>query len=204
MDSAGFDRWADRYEETVAASERENRYPFAGYRQVLSAIADGVTQKSRPEVLELGFGTGTLTELLAARGCTVYGQDFSAQMCRITRERLPETRLYAGDFREGLAKPLRVRRYDAIVAAYALHHLTDAEKLTFIRGLLPLLREGGALWIGDVAFATREDWENCRREAGEEWDEDEWYFVAEEWKVYFPRLRFRAFPPCAGVLFLPR
>ena len=50
-------------------------------------------------------------------------------------------------------------KYDAIVSTYALHHLTDEAKITFIQQLLPLLNAGGKIFIGDIAFQTREDLE---------------------------------------------
>lgn len=60
-----------------------------------------------------------------------------------------------GDITQGLAGALTQHRYDAIIATYSLHHLTAAGKVTFIQSLLPLLCEGGTIYIGDVAFAAR-------------------------------------------------
>lgn len=37
-------------------------------------------------------------------------------------------------------------------------------------------------------------------DAGDEWDEDEVYFVAEELKEYFPEMQFKEISYCAGVL----
>lgn len=39
---------------------------------------------------------------------------------------------------------------------------SDAGKVTFIQSLLPLLREGGVIYIGNVAFDTRAELEACR------------------------------------------
>ena len=71
-----------------------------------------------------------------------------------------------------------------------------------IRELLPWLAPGGKLLIGDVAFATRRELEDCRAQAGAGWDGDEFYFVYEELRPLFPGMTFEPFSHCAGVLTL--
>lgn len=200
LDKKGFDLWAEGYERSVASADEDHRYPFAGYEAVLREMEKRVWEASAQDVLDIGFGTGALAARLYGRGLRVYGQDFSEEMIRIAREKMPDAKLYLGDFRLGLAEPLGRRRYDAIVAAYSLHHLADEEKVSFIKALRPLLNEGGMILIGDVAFRTREDLEACRKEAGEAWDEDEFYFVFEELKERLPALTFKACSFCSGVL----
>ena len=39
--------------------------------------------------------------------------------------------------------------------------------------------------IGDVAFETRKDLERCRLAAGDAWDDEEIYFIAEELRKRF-------------------
>lgn len=202
LDRTGFDLWADGYEESVAASDADGAYPFAGYRAVLNRIYQSVLAQPGKAVLELGFGTGTLASRLYARGYDVCGQDFSARMCALAREKLPQALLFEGDFTEGLADELTRRRYDAIVATYALHHLPDAGKVPFLLKLRALLREGGCIYVGDVAFPTRAALEDCRAQAGDAWDEDEAYFVYDELREDLPELTFEWISACAGVLSL--
>ena len=66
------------------------------------------------------------------------------------------------------------------------------------------LKENGKILIGDVAFETREELNQCRKQAGNEWDEDEIYFVFDELKKNFPSLSFAQVSPCAGILTLTR
>ena len=121
-------------------------------------------------------------------------------MIGLACEKMPDAHLYQGDFSQGLAEPLQSQSYDFIVATYSLHHLTDEQKVRFLRGLLERLNEGGRILIGDVAFKSRMDLEQCRREAGEEWDDEEFYFVIDELTSVFPNLLYQPVSHCAGIL----
>ena len=204
LNHKGFDLWADGYDKSVGLSDEANTYPFAGYKKVLAAIFQTVMQTPNASVLDIGFGTAVLTAKLYEQGCTIYGQDFSSRMIELASEKMPDAQLYQGDFTTGLVEPLRDRRYDYIVATYSLHHLTDAEKVPFLNGLLALLKEDGEILIGDVAFRTRVELEACKTQAGASWDEDEIYFVADELAPAFPQLKFVPFSACAGILSLHR
>ncbi len=200
LNNKGFDLWADGYDKSVGLSDEANTYPFAGYKKVLAAIFQAVMQTPNAAVLDIGFGTAVLTAKLYEQGCTIYGQDFSSRMIELASAKMPDAHLYQGDFTKGLVEPLRDRRYDAIIATYALHHLTDAQKIVFLSALRSCLNENGKILIGDVAFETRSALNQCRQEAGTQWDDDEIYFVIEELKKDFPDLSFTQLSPCAGVL----
>ena len=101
-----------------------------------------------------------------------------------------------------LAPELAGREYDCIVATYSLHHLTDGEKVRLLRALRERLRPGGAILIGDVAFESRAALEACRAAAGESWDGEEVYFVADELREALPGSRFEKLSSCAGILTL--
>ena len=202
LSQSGFDLWADGYDKSVGVSEEENRYPFAGYKDVLGTIYKTIMEKKNAVVLDIGFGTGTLTAKLYENGCTIYGQDFSARMMELAFERMPNAHLYPGDFTQGLAEPLLKQRYDFIVATYSLHHLTDAQKVSFLRILREYLNPGGQILVGDVAFETRAELEQCRKDAGDAWDDEEIYFVADELKKDLPQITFSKISYCAGIIAL--
>lgn len=204
LNQNGFDLWADGYDKTVGLSDEENSYPFSGYKEILGRIYKIISAKAKPSVLDIGFGTGTLTKKLYEQGCEIWGQDFSKRMIELANARMPNARLFEGDFSRGLSKPLLRNTYDFIVATYSLHHLTDAAKPEFIRSLTALLKQNGVILIGDVAFRSRADLERCRIEAGEEWDDDESYFVFDELKRVFPKLKFEQVSFCSGLLSLTR
>ena len=111
-----------------ASPTRTTATPFAGYRAMMNALYQRVLAQSGRDVLDIGFGTGVLTSRLYAQGCQIYGQDFSARMIELAQAKMPDARLYQGDFSKGLVPELCVRQYDAIVATYSLHHLTDTQK----------------------------------------------------------------------------
>ena len=202
LDQQGFNLWADGYDRSVGLSDEGNTYPFAGYKRVLNAIYNDVLAKGCQTVLDIGFGTGTLTQKLYEHGCTVYGQDFSQRMIELAKAKMPEAKLYQGDFAKGLADEVKRNRYDAIIATYSLHHLTDEEKVGFIENLRSLLGDGGTIYIGDVMFGNRAQLEACKADAGDEWDDDEIYFVVDEMQARFPQMRFEPLSCCSGVLTL--
>ena len=136
LDNKGFDLWADGYDKTVGVSDEENTYPFAGYKDVLGTIYKTIMKKANAVVLDIGFGTGTLTTKLYENGCTIYGQDFSARMIELASEKMPGAHLYQGDFTQ----------------------------------------------------------------VGDEWDEEEIYFVVDELKKDLPQLTFTKISYCAGII----
>ncbi|MBQ1410343.1 MAG: class I SAM-dependent methyltransferase [Oscillospiraceae bacterium] len=202
LNQTGFDLWADGYDKSVGLSDEGNTYPFAGYKAVLGTIFQTVMKKPNAVVLDIGFGTGTLTTKLYENGCTIYGQDFSARMIELASEKMPNSHLYQGDFTQGLVEPLLAQNYDFVVATYSLHHLTDEQKVSFLRTLQDYLNPGGRILIGDVAFDNRSQLEQCRKDAGDEWDDDEIYFVVDELRKAFPTLAFTRISYCAGILSL--
>lgn len=202
LNDQGFDLWADVYDRSVGLSDGQDTYPFAGYRQVLGTIYNAVLTAGHRTVLDIGFGTGALTAKFYEQGCTIFGQDFSPRMIERAQAKMPDATLLCGDFVNGLLPALPGRKYDAIIATYALHHLTDPQKVAFLRDLLPLLNGGGCIHIGDVAFPDRAALEACRAEAGDDWDGEEHYFVCDELRQHLPGLRFQPLSKCAGVLTL--
>lgn len=195
-----FDDWACTYDKSVERSNAADAYPFAGYDRIMSAIFQRVTARPGARVLDLGFGTASLTKRLYDAGCEVYGQDFSPRMVEVAQEKMPDALLVHRDFSSGLAPELACRTYDAIVATYSLHHLDDKGKRNLIDSLIPRLSERGCLYIGDVAFKTREELERCRAAAGDAWDPDEIYFVYDEFRDSFPSATFERMSPCSGII----
>ncbi len=200
LDAKGFDLWADGYDKSVQLSEESDEYPFAGYKDVLNTVYRTVHARERASVLDLGFGTGMLTAKLYAEGYAITGVDFSERMIALAREKMPDARLIYADLAQGVPAELRAEKFDFIISTYAMHHLVDGQKEELWHSLLARLNPGGALVIGDVAFATETEQEACRLRCGNGWDCDEAYIVAERFQTAFPGLRFTQVSHCAGVL----
>lgn len=200
FDANGFNGWADEYDNEVRTSEENDEYPFAGYNEVLGLIEQLVAGKTGHTVLDIGFGTAVLTRKLYDKGCKIYGQDFSTSMIEIAQKKMPKAELFCGDMSDGLVPELCRNKYDSIIATYSIHHLSDDDKIDFIKQLLPLLNENGSIFIGDVLFKTRAELEACRSDAGEAWDEDEIYVVVDELKKRLSNVIFHKITFCSGVI----
>lgn len=203
LSKQGFDLWANEYDRTVQVSEESNLYPFAGYKEILNRIFNEVMQKEGSRVLDIGFGTGILSGKLYENGHTVDGVDFSPEMIAIAKEKMPSANLVEWDITDGLPPAMDGKVYDAIISTYALHHLNDEEKTPFIGSLLQRLAPDGKLFIGDIAFRTREELEQCRLDSIDYWDGDEFYFVFDELKAALNgscQCEFHPVSHCGGVI----
>ena len=199
LDSAGFDLWANEYDKTVHLSEEADEYPFAGYKNVLNTIYKRIKTGNAKNVLDIGFGTGILAKKLYDEGVEIFGIDFSQEMIRLAKEKMPNAALYQYDFSKGLPIDLSEMKFDSIICTYAIHHLTDSAKVDFIKKLQNRLTPNGEILLGDVAFETKQSLEECMKKAGDEWDDEEFYIIAEELSKEFPKMIFVKISFCSGV-----
>ncbi len=202
LGSHGFDLWADGYDVSVGLSDEADRYPFAGYKQVLGEIYGLLRSTQARRVLDVGCGTGVLGAKLCAAGVNVTGLDFSQEMLRHARERMPEARLIQWDFSAGLPDKIKMGSFDAVVCTYALHHLDDGGKAALLGEMEKCLKPGGRIIIGDISFETAQMRGECRAEAGAEWDDDEFYMAMDEMeeRMVGTAYSYRQISGCAGVL----
>jgi putative AdoMet-dependent methyltransferase len=199
LSSKGFDLWANSYDESVNLSEESNVYPFAGYKDVLNTIYRMVRTSKSAAVLDIGFGTGVLTNELYKDGDSVYGFDFSEKMLEIAKTKMPKATLIKHDFTYGMPDLLKGKLFDYIICTYAIHHLQDEQKLTFILELLDYLSPDGKILIGDVAFETKAEYEKCKSENIGVWDDDEIYPTLEVFRGSFRNVTFEKISFCSGV-----
>ncbi len=202
FDNRDFDGWAESYDSDVR--ESAERYPFAGYEELMDRIAAQVLGCRRADgpvkVLDLGCGTGVLASRLAEAGCAVTGVDFSAEMLAEAARRCPSLRPIRADFSAGLPDGLG-GGFDAVTCTYAIHHLSTPQQARLLRECLGVLRPGGEVIVGDVAFETPRDLALCREQAADDWDEDENYPVAVALRAWFLTLAPAARPLDAAALF---
>ena len=207
MENADFDLWASSYDEDVSASDSNDEYPFAGYKQVVNDVYGKVIAKAPCKVLDIGIGTGKLAAKLHANGCEVVGIDFSAKMLEAAAEKMQGARLIPHDFTQGLPQELAGQKFDFIISTYALHHLGDSEKHRLISSAMDFLREDGAILIGDVSFENHDMMRESKEHSGGLWDDEEHYFVHADFVASLSAdyiSSFRQHSHCGGVLEIRR
>ena len=203
LNDHGFDLWADRYDDSVRNADESHQYPFAGYTDLMNAIYGTIMNQAPASVLDIGFGTAKLTSKLYDAGNHITGIDFSSEMIKIASSKMPDATLLHWDFSLGIPLALSGNTFDFIISTYALHHLTDDAKVSFITGLLDLLTPNGSILIGDVCFNTRDELLTCQASCGDNWDDDEIYFVFSELQACLHAscaLRFHPFSFCSGII----
>jgi len=203
LDRTGFDLWANGYDKSVNLSEKNNEYPFAGYKDVLNYIYNQVRGKAGANVLDIGFGTGVLTTKLYNDGYSITGVDFSSNMIGIAKQKMPQATLINCDFSKGLPDDINNQTFDFIISTYAIHHLSQKEKINFIKSLSTLINKTGKILLGDVSFQTIKELEKCKDKYNKYWDNDEFYFTVEEIKKDLNDEYLCNYNPishCAGVL----
>lgn len=181
-----FDRWAAHYDEQVQAATDV----FRGYGEVLDQVVRAAQAGPGMRVLELGIGTGNLAQRFLALGCEVWGLDFSSAMLAVARAKVPQARITQVDL---MAQPWPGeldRRFDRIVSTYVLHAFDLPTKVRLLGRLArDHLEVGGRIVVGDIAFPSM----RALREAGaDHWDEDEFYWAADETIAACRRARLHA------------
>ena len=183
FESSEFDSWAQSYDTDVAESDDKGLFPFAGYKKLIHVLYNKISKKASSRVLDIGIGTGILSSALYKNGHCITGTDYSVDMLKIAQEKMPDAELIQWDFMEDIPDCIKSRKFDFIISTYALHHITDDEKLRLISDLLMLLGNDGVLLIGDIGFANLEEMKKCKETFNDEWD-NEFYFVLSEFKTH--------------------
>lgn len=152
-------------------------------RAILSALdALSVRCDSGCRVLDVGCGTGDLTEALAIRGATVVGYDISSGVIARARARFrgfPNVILECADIVDA---DLEHGPFDLIVSVTVLQHQVDDRSLNEAVGKLArVLRPGGTILILETVLPeaasgrgaahyirprTRSEWLACFQDAG--------------------------------------
>jgi putative AdoMet-dependent methyltransferase len=197
-----FDEWAETYDKSLSTDKQG--YPFEGYKDVLGFIRNLMEVHSRTKVLDLGVGTGLLTEEAHDKGALIYGTDISTAMLKRAKQKMPKAKLHCCDFSQVLPDALKTRRYDYIVSSYALHHIDDTRKIKLIRRLKKNLATGGKIILADISFKNQRSRAACRKASGEKWDNSEFYIVASSiikkvWDLGL-KAKYHQISSCAGVL----
>lgn len=105
--------------------------------KMAAALLDLLEAKPGERILDLGCGTGHLTDKIAGTGATVVGVDRSPEMIQQAREVYPAIRFEVMDARElAFDEP-----FDAVFSNATLHWIKEPDRA--ITGIAKILRPGG-------------------------------------------------------------
>jgi putative AdoMet-dependent methyltransferase len=201
-DSDNFNQWAESYDEDVDQSDQNDVFPFAGYKRVLERVGSLAGWREPRRLLDIGVGSGVLSARFYAAGWQITALDFSEEMLKQARLRMPRADFFHCDFSKELPPELTGKTFDVIVMTYAFHHLSHKQQPVFLRSLLQFLEPGGRILVGDIAFETQDAFEACRKRFPGEWDENEYYPILTELQAQLPDLqvKYEVISFCASVI----
>jgi len=140
-------------------SESSHKTFFAEMYQILNLI-ESMGLKSGDTVLEVGSGSGWVTEILVLLGCSVHALDPAEDMHAIAKERLvglkthykkeslPLIVYHSSALEDGLDLPDAT--FDGVLFHASLHHIID--EVAGLRECLRLLKPGGILAVSEWAW----------------------------------------------------
>jgi ubiquinone/menaquinone biosynthesis C-methylase UbiE len=130
--------------------------------QIREIVAEAAAPAPGALVLEIGCGTGALTQALAARGAQVTAIDQNPAMLEQARSRLANTAGRAVRLIERTASEIDAfadGTYDAVAASLSLSEMSHRERGFVLKHARRVLRAGGVIAIADEvrprAFAMR-------------------------------------------------
>jgi SAM-dependent methyltransferase len=134
MKKSEIQRFYDSVAEETAGAWYDNDMLLCTIREFFDMLPD------RPEVLDLGCGTGHEAKRMHALGAVVTGIDFSARSIAIAREKTPECTFLEKDL---FTIDKSIGTFDGIFAAGSLIHLPPDRLQEAVARVAAVLWEGG-------------------------------------------------------------
>jgi len=203
FDNKDFDKWAGNYDESITLYL--DKFPFHGYYDLLALCQSLVNPEPGFKVLDVGIGTGLLSQELYKQGCSISGVDFSEEMLGKAESKMPNGNFHKVDVARDRLGILNEQQFDRIISSYFFHHLDHEQKVSFLaQAIEKNLCENGKIIIADVGFETRSDYEKAHEKYKDSWDEDEHYLCGEEIVSTLSsegiKMTYRQVNFCAGLL----
>jgi SAM-dependent methyltransferase len=172
---AYYDARAPEYDEWYYGEGKFLERERPGWHEELAALADALRALPSARTLDVGCGTGFLTQHL--RG-DVVGLDQSARMLAVARARLPKAKLLRADALERL--PFDDGAFDRVFTGHFYGHLDPDERARFVAEARRVARE---LVVVDSAFRDDVERESVQERVlndGTRWTVHKRYFRADE------------------------
>jgi len=128
---------ASRFDE-VAGEYDDSQNDTEEYRACVSLVVDHADPRSDETVADLGTGTGAIALALADEAGAVLGRDISEGMMERAREKAAEAGIENVEFGDGRFREPNVDEADVVVSNFAMHHLSDEEKVEAIEAIAEL------------------------------------------------------------------
>jgi ubiquinone/menaquinone biosynthesis C-methylase UbiE len=117
--------------------------PAGGSRRVRRTFVDALELRPAQRVLEIGCGTGQVTELLVAAGAEVTAVDALAPMIEVARRRAPAATFVEADATELVLTP----DHDAVVLGFVLHNFDAGGRRAMLDQARAALGPGGIVGV---------------------------------------------------------
>ncbi|MDP3073797.1 MAG: class I SAM-dependent methyltransferase [Opitutaceae bacterium] len=131
--------------------------PLGGWDTLREQALDTFEVRAGEHVLELGCGTGGITEKLIKRGACVTAIDRSEPMLKRARRRAPSATIIRADIRSLQCE----RRFDRVLLAFVLHHLDAETRMHALRFARRVLAPEGTIGIVDWVKPTGDIRRRC-------------------------------------------
>lgn len=145
-----FNKEAEAFDEQV-----QKNIPC--YNEMLTALINAIPDnKKNPKILDLGCGTGNITQKVLTRfpDAKVTCLDLSENMIEIAKDKLSDyekIEYIVGDFTQMQIET----KYDVILSSLALHHIpNDEEKESMYKDIYEALEKDGVFYNADVIKAN--------------------------------------------------
>lgn len=208
MSSDLFDRIATFYDQDVSECDKLNQFPYAGYDNLLSIIAQTVqssTQSQKPRILDLGIGTAQLYQKINPDQIDLTAMDYSEKMIEIAKLRVPDAKFIRRNIYDGFPEEEQKNRFDYIISTFVWHHFDLSEWINLMHYYLHFLSSFGKLIIGDILFEHDRDKQYCYQKYHKQWDDAEYYHTFEdilsELKDHF-QVSFMKTSYCTGIIII--
>jgi len=124
---------------------------LGGIDRLQERTLDALQVRPGNSVLELGCGSGALTEKLIRRGASVVGVDQSKGMLRRAGRRAPQATLIRTDILEFKS----AQKFDRVLIAFVLHHMDAEARLLTLTLARTALKPGGLVGVLDWTVPDR-------------------------------------------------
>ncbi|MCE2787961.1 MAG: class I SAM-dependent DNA methyltransferase [Bacteroidota bacterium] len=189
---------ADAWTQVGRISKEPDKQDEA-MQKIAEHIAELLQLQKTNKVLDVCCGNGLLTSFVSGYCTSVTGVDFSEDLIAQAKYHYPHLYFYNADVLNQHQLQNGAQHYDAIYLYYSFQYLESFDEgLQAIANLLPMLKPGGKLLIGDIPdrarfFVYYHSWSRLwqlfkqflmnKNDMGKFWSEEEMHLICQKLNV---------------------